>query len=280
MTPSQHSGIITFGIITDIHFSTHRRRSATAINAVADLRLWVEKCKKKKVDFLLQLGDLIKGTEQYKWQELHQSSSILSEFSGTIHHVIGNHCLAIPRRELLTALEMPCAYFSFKDKGFRFIVIDGMDVSIHSEPETQEDKNTFKYFLALPENHDYCGAVGSRQKAWLKNELETAMLAGEKVIVISHLPLLPETTDAKYGLLWNHQEIFDLVSSFTAVKVCLCGHYHFGSYVQKKGIHFLVLPAFITRYEHPFFSSGFIEVEIGRMVTRNQNNEVIFEFTL
>ncbi len=276
MPSTLNTSSLKFGIITDIHFST-TSDPAAAFTTAAELLGWIKNCKNNDVDFLFQLGDLIKGSDNHNQEELRRASSILKEFPGTSYHVIGNHCLALPRKKLLNALGMPAPYYSFALKGFRFIVLDGMDLSIHNEPETPEDRQTLEYFLARPEKHDYCGAVGLRQKVWLKKELETSERAGEKVIAICHFPLLPETTDPKHGLLWNHQEIVDiLVSSFT-VKACLSGHYHYGSYAIKDEIHFVVLPAFVNRLEHSSFTCGTVELDSNRMVIRNQEDEVVFD---
>lgn len=276
MSSSQNTPVLRFGIITDIHFST-TTEPAAAIKTAADLSAWLKLCNTNNVDFLLQLGDLIKGSDEHNREELRQVSSILKEFSGTIHHVIGNHCLALPRKMLLDSLGLKAPYYSFTANGFRFIVLDGMDVSIHNEPETPEERHTLEYFLTQPEKHDYCGAVGLRQKAWLKEELDKAECTEEKVIVICHFPFLPETTDPKHGLLWNHQEIVDILSSSIAVKACLSGHYHYGGYSLRKGIHFVVLPAFINRSQHPRFTCGIVELENEQMVIRNQNDTVVYD---
>ncbi len=279
MSSFQNTPTLRIGIITDIHFSTTSDPAAAEATA-ADLRSWLENCKTNNVDFLFQLGDLIKGSDEHNREELRQVSSILKVFSGTIRHVIGNHCLALSRKTLLNALGKQTPYYSFSEKGFRFIVLDGMDVSIHNEPEKSEDRQTLEYFLAQPDKHDYCGAVGTLQKAWLKAELDKAEHTGEKVIVICHFPLLPETTDTKHGLLWNHQEIVDILTSSTTVKACLSGHYHYGSYALKDAIHFVVLPAFVNRLEHPSFTCSLVELEKNRMVIRNQNNQIMYDLAL
>jgi calcineurin-like phosphoesterase family protein len=280
--------VIRFGVVTDIHFSTEsepaENESAAVPHAAADLRGWIENCIKNQVDFLLQLGDIIKGTAEHHEAELSQATAILNEFHGTIRHVIGNHCLAVPRPELLQALGLKAPYYSFTIKEYRFIVLDGMDVSVLDNPETPQDLKTLEFYQAqfeiAPELHDYCGAVGLRQKEWLKTELQAAEQASERVIILCHFPLWPETTDPKHGLLWNHSEIAELLASSTAVKACISGHYHYGGYLLHSGIHFIVLPAFVNRHEHPDFACGTVELHRDYMVVRNQNNKAMFNLAM
>jgi 3',5'-cyclic AMP phosphodiesterase CpdA len=279
MASPDQSHFVRFGIITDIHFSSESEAAAARVTA-AELRGCINCWQRNDVDFLLQLGDLIKGSDAHKDEEFRQARSILKPFSGTIRHVIGNHCLALPRQELMAALGLQRAFYSFTLQEFRFIVLDGMDVSVLRIPETPQDRQTLASFLARPELHDYCGAVGIQQKAWLQKELEVAEHSGEKAIIICHFPLLPETTDQKHGLLWNHREISELLASSTAVKACLSGHYHYGGYAQWSGIHFVVLPAFVNRNAHPRFTCGTVELQSERMVIRNQLDETLYDLPL
>ena len=278
MASSCNHTLIRFGIITDIHFSTENEPAAAAKTA-ADLSACLECWQRNKVDFLMQLGDQIMGSDRHKEEEFRQVSSILNTFPGTIYHVLGNHCLALTRQELMTAFGLQTPFYAFTIRGFRFIVLDGMDVSALRIPETSEDCQTLAFFRARPELHDYCGAVGVQQQSWLKRELEEAKSAGERVIVVCHFPLLPETTDPKHGLLWNHREIAELLASSPAVKACLSGHYHYGGYALHKGIHFVVLPAFVNRHEHPDFTCGTVELLEERMVIRNQHHEMLYDLT-
>jgi len=276
MVHSVNSHLVRFGIITDIHFSADSEPAA-AMATAAELRACMACWKRNHVDFLLQLGDLIKGSEPHKHEEFRQISSILKPFPGAIRHVIGNHCLALPRQELMEAFGLQTSFYTFSAKEFRFIVLDGMDLSVLRKPETEEERQILACFHAYPDMHDYCGAVGTRQKAWLQRELEKADHAGEKVIIICHFPLLPETTDQKHGLLWNHHEIAGLVSSSPAVMACISGHYHYGGYALHNSIHFVVLPAFVNRSEHPRFTCGTVELQRERMVVRNQLDEKLYD---
>ncbi len=275
MATSRNKALFRFGIVTDIHFSLEG-----ASLAAEELCLSLDGWHRDNVDVLMQLGDLVNGSEAHQEDELRAVQAIFNEFSGTIHHVVGNHCLALPREELLVALGLSAPFYAFVVAGFRFLVLDGMDVSVLRVPETEEDERMLALFQADPALHDYCGAVGVRQKEWLRGELEGAERRGERVIVVCHFPFLPNTTDEKHGLLWNHREIVELLSASSAVKVCLSGHYHHGGYECRNGIHFVVLPAFVNRQEHPDFFCGTVALYATRLVIQNQHHEVFLEFNL
>ncbi len=271
---------LRFGIVTDVHLSTKPEGAAGTNPSAADLGALIEGFRTKKVDFVLQLGDLISGIGNHYLEELRLALTILKSYPGPIRHVIGNHCLALPREKLMAELGIKESYYSFSIKGFRFIVLDGMDVSVLREPETAEERKMIEYYHAHPEIHHYCGAVGERQKAWLKEVLLRAEQAEEPVIALCHFPLLPETTDEKHGLLWNHSEIAELLASSPALKACISGHYHYGGHQMQGGTHFVVLPAFVNRHEHPDFSGGTAELECGRIRICNQHGELFLDLPL
>jgi predicted phosphodiesterase len=261
-----------FGIITDIHFTVGQDETALRENILG----W----QKNSTDFAVQLGDLIAGNPRKAKAELQQAKAVLDTYPGTVRHVIGNHCLAVPEEYLLMTLGMQKPYYSFTVGGYRFIVLHGMDISVLSRLETPEELEMLREFLARPGFQEYCGAVGNRQKAWLDNSLEMAGRKGEEVIILCHFPLLPETTDLKHGLLWNHSEITCAVLSSPAVKACFSGHYHHGAHAVMEGIHFIVLPSFTGREGKTGFSSGCVELEYSRMTIRNQNDKTFLELTL
>ena len=274
MVISTNKSVLRFGIITDIHYALESNIAAAPDE---DLRACLDCFKNHQLDFLLQLGDLIQGGDTSKEEELRHVCALLDEFQAPVRHVLGNHCLALPREELLAALRLHNPFYSFSLHGYRFIVLDGMDVSVLRTPETDEELRILAFFRAHPELHDYCGAVGTKQKVWLKHELERAEQAGEIIIALCHFPLLPETTDQKHGLLWNHNEIVDLLASSPALKVCLGGHFHHGGYKYYRGKHFVVFPAFVNRLEHPDFTCGTAKVSPERMIIRNQADMVIYD---
>jgi manganese-dependent ADP-ribose/CDP-alcohol diphosphatase len=267
------------GLITDIHFSVNDAAGG-AHAATPDLSACIEDFRNGSLDFVLQLGDMINGTPDRAEEELRQALPMLKKYTGAIHHVIGNHCLAVPQKDLLRNLGMERAYYSFRKEKFRFVVLDGMDVSVLNEPETDADRALLRSCLARPELHDYCGAVGERQIEWLHSELQEASAKKESVIVICHFPLHPATTDLKHGMLWNHREVRKLLEAYPAVRACIGGHYHYGGHAKEKDIHYLVLPAFVNRTEHPGTAWSVAELLQDRLVVTARSGEVVLDLEL
>lgn len=261
-----------FGIITDIHF-TAGQDAAGLLESVLD---W-QRCG---AGFAIQLGDLIAGESGDAGQELDEAQTVLEAGTCAVRHVIGNHCLAIPEAELLGRLDIRSPYYSFLEGGYRFIVLHGMDISVHSRPETPEDSALLEQAGINPALHDYCGGIGKAQKQWLRKLLDTAGQQGENVIVVCHFPLLPQTSDPKHGLLWNHEEIASIITTSHAVKACFSGHFHPGAYTVSNGIHFISIPAFTKCTEGSGFISGTVEIERSHLVIRNRQNMPWLELTL
>lgn len=231
---------LRFGIVTDIHYSPEEQAGRTAAGIDRCIARWQE----GPTAFVVQLGDLISREGEVAEKDLVKVRDLLAAYPGPMVHVPGNHCLAVPQARLFSLLEIPAPYHSFSREGIRFIVLHGMEVSVLAEPANEADRHLLSYYRDLRKAPFYCGAVGSRQLEWLADELDTALVSEEPVIVLSHLPLLAATSDEKHGLLWNHEEVASLVCRYPNVRACLSGHYHPGAHATREGIHFIVLPAF------------------------------------
>ncbi|KAF5792018.1 putative hydrolase [Helianthus annuus] len=75
------------------------------------------------------------------------------------------------------------------------------------------------------------GGVGKEQLKWLDKTLQDATKSNQKAVVCCHIPLDPGAS-SKQALLWNYDEVMDVIHQYGCVKVCLAGNAH-------KGGHFL-----------------------------------------
>jgi len=238
MSEAKHN-TLRFGIVTDIHYNPE-----TGNQTQAGLERCIEKWTSEGVEFVIQLGDLISREGPEAEADLIAVRDMLARFGGPVHHVAGNHCLAVPPERYKAIMGLDSLYYTFASQGIRFIALDGMEVSAINAPQAEADSHLLEYYRDVKQANFYCGAIGARQLEWLVQELDLALNNEEPVIILCHLPLLEETTDEKHGLLWNHEEVVAILSRYPNVHACLSGHYHSAAQAMRNGTRFDVLPAF------------------------------------
>eukprot|EP00611_Tribonema_gayanum_P032463 TRINITY_DN9715_c0_g1_i4.p2 TRINITY_DN9715_c0_g1~~TRINITY_DN9715_c0_g1_i4.p2 ORF type:complete len:229 (-),score=78.58 TRINITY_DN9715_c0_g1_i4:131-817(-) len=182
--------------------------------------------------------------------------------------MVGNHCLYnMPRAQLNKAFnihspEADCSYYSFVHQGFRFIILDGYDISAEGWAVGHPKSAVALTLLATvnpnrnqnsPEGLDglqrrfvrFNGGVGPQQLRWLRQELQEAGRQKQRVVVCSHQPLHPESA-APVCLLWNYASVLSLLWERPRGEVVavFAGHAHRGGYVRdEQGIHHQVVEA-------------------------------------
>ena len=275
-SPQGKQPLFSFGVITDVqHADIPDGRSFIGVpryyrHSILVLQRAVQKWNEhKKNKFVINFGDIVDG-----FCPKDQSSStvrkVADEFEkfdgGPVYHMIGNHCLYnLPREKLLPMLKIPSddgrAYYDFSPTpGFRFVVLDGYDISALGWPENHphtlqaakflheknrnSDKNSPEGLVGFERRFlMFNGAVGKEQLTWLDNILQEATNMRQKVVVCCHLPLDPGAS-SREALLWNYDEVMDLIHRYDCVKVCLAGHDHKGGHsIDSHGIHHRVLEA-------------------------------------
>ncbi|PON96761.1 Calcineurin-like phosphoesterase domain, apaH type [Trema orientale] len=138
--------------------------------------------------------------------------------------------------------------------------MDGYDISAigwpHDHPKRLEavkflqeknpnsEKNSPEGLVGLERRFlMFNGAVGKEQLKWLDGILQEATEMRQKVVICCHLPLDPGAS-SREALLWNYDEVMDLIHQYNCVKVCLAGHDHKGGHsIDSHGIHHRVLEA-------------------------------------
>jgi manganese-dependent ADP-ribose/CDP-alcohol diphosphatase len=205
----------------------------------------------------------------------HVLEALLPYQYGPILHTYGNHELYnLNRQEIGSMLNIPfvkesdgdlVGYRSYSHEGTRFVVLDTNDIS-YLRPETSRKRKLAEETLAKENPDNYAagnenspadltgvqkrfvafnGAVDEPQMAWLRQTLQEARDGGEKVILMSHQPILPESC-SPVTLVWNYREVLLLLRDFADVVVLsLAGHAHKGGYKRDvvSGIHFRVVEA-------------------------------------
>ncbi len=150
-------------------------------------------------------------------------------------------------------------YFTFSPHPrFKFLALDPYDISIcgrkSGDPENKlateilSKNNTNSNWnnpMGLKNRYfvKFNGGVGQEQLQWLNKELELAEEAGQKVVIMSHIPIHPGCT-SDICLPWNYEEVLDIIHKYSCVKICFHGHNHYGkSCVDGSGVHHIAFPA-------------------------------------
>ncbi len=162
------------------------------------------------------------------------------------YHVLGNHEFSVGQEQksaVLDKLSLEHPYYDMSIKGWRFVILDGNDISTYREPKNSESYRNAKAKFeelqdqGLPNAQKFNGALSDQQMSWLKNALNQACQAGEKVILFCHHPVFPKNSNT----LWNDTEVMNLIESNDCVVAYINGHYPPGNYEEQNGIHYLTL---------------------------------------
>lgn len=197
------------------------------------------------LSFVVTLGDLI----DRGWESFEPVLSVYKELRHESFLMPGNHDFLVASEHLAdvhTRLGMPAAWHDFSRGGFRFVVIDGNEISLFSTPEGHPRHTLARQRLEalLAEGainaKEWNGGISDEQFAWLEAVLERARAAGEKVIVLGHYPLCPENEHN----LWSGERLTGLFARSGNVIAYLNGHNHVGNvgragntwYVNFKGM--------------------------------------------
>lgn len=255
------SPLFSFGVVTDIQYADiddreDQRFRQSPMRLEECVSLW----NNSPIAFAVQFGDIIQGNAGQTYDEFEQIASILDRVKAPLYHIIGNHCLDIKLADLLKRFGMEKPYYDFTYENFRFIVLHGMDISVHSEPKDGEDHRFATRFLAEnPAFKAWTGAVGQAQLGWLEGRLKLARENEERVIILNHFPVISSTTSEKHGILWNHEAVTNLIASSGVVAAHFNGHYHNGAYALENGTHYVTLESLV---ETPGGDNSFGIVEV------------------
>jgi len=232
--------VLSFGVIADIQyadaedgqaFSGTKRYYRHALEAVhMATAAWNE--EEGRVAFIAQLGDIIDGRNQRDGTSRTALDTVMKALAASpvpVQHLIGNHELYNFSRAELPEIVTPPYSSHTPFPGWRFIRLDGFEYSTVGWGEGHACMRTAQSLLKAFNPNDctvtdgsvnwksgltgteqrwlpYNGALGPQQIAWLTKELSDAVFAGEKVVVMCHIPVQPGAC-VDSCLLWNYEEV-------------------------------------------------------------------------
>jgi len=235
--------LFRFGVIADPQYAdlepnlTLNRYPA---NSLAKLREAIDEFNRHELAFVVTLGDII----DREWKSFDAILPVYEASRHPKHFLLGNHDFAIAPEHLKivpTRVGMPSAYYDFSHADYRFIALDGNEISVFAPPEGDPRRDEAKALMKALENSGatngqrWNAAIGSTQYDWLVEKLHEAKTAGEKVIVMNHYPIFPDDghnaldSDRMLALLAEHDHV---VAYFN-------GHNHAGNFGNVDGTYYV-----------------------------------------
>ncbi len=233
----------SFGAIADCQYCAGPNRgSRHYASSAGKLTECVAELNKHDLEFVIHLGDFI----DRDYSSFDKVLPIYQSLQMPAYHALGNHDFEVAdelKGKVVERMGMKSKYYEFSVEDWRFIVLDGNDVSFHAYPKNSPRyKDAERYYRENKiRSPRWNGAVGSEQVAWLRKILQKAEKQKEQVAVFCHFPVYP----ADPHNLWNAGEIISLFEEFSCVKAYINGHNHKGKYGQKNGIHYLTLKGMV-----------------------------------
>ncbi len=206
---SQPSGepVFSFGVIADCQYCNVKVPKTAARQyqlSPKKLTECVEHLNRLDLQFVVHLGDFI----DRDFKSFADVAPIYGKLKADHYHVLGNHDFSVAdehKAKVPAALGLKSRYYQFRYHGYRFIALDGNDVSLHAYPASDpRHKAAEVAHRKLPSGTPtWNGAVGQAQLDWLIKALNEAKRAGERVILFCHFPVYPENVHN----LWNAAEV-------------------------------------------------------------------------
>ncbi len=253
---SEKTPDFTFGIIADIQYcECDPLGTRFYSNSLHKLSECVSVFNAEKLSFVVQLGDLI----DRDFDSFDPVLSVFNTLKTKKYHVLGNHDFNVQEAQkvdVLQQLSLETRYYEFKIQGWRFIVLDGNDLSFYISAESNERTDeTITLFQKLKDREannalEWNGGLSSAQISWLENILKQASFSREKVLLFCHFPIFPSREEN----LWNDIELIALLESYPCVSAFFSGHLHAGNYAKKKGIHYLTFQGMVETEDSNAYS--------------------------
>ena len=205
-------------------------------------RLWeaVTILNKQPLDYTIHLGDFI----DRDFRSFDTVALIWRNLKSDKYHVLGNHDFSVVdslKHLVLEKMDIKDRYYSIVKNKWRFIVLDGNDLSVHGALTDAKKQQTDSLFNLLadkkmPNVEPWNGGLSMEQLQWVERELQQATANNERVGFYCHFPVVGVSDRHN---LWNYGQLLSTIDKYDCVKFYFNGHNHAGGYVQKNGVHYL-----------------------------------------
>jgi predicted phosphodiesterase len=250
----------SFGAIADCQYCSGPNRGSRHYSSSAKkLHQCVRELNSHDLKFVIHLGDFI----DRDYASFDKVLPIYQSLKMPAYHALGNHDFDVAdkwKAKVPERMGMKSKYYDFSIDDWRFIVLDGNDVSFHAYPKDSSEYREAEVYYRENKIRSprWNGAVGEKQLTWMKEVLKGAEKKGEKVVLYCHFPVYP----ADPHNLWNAKEVISILETFSCVKAYINGHNHKGKYGQKNGIHYLTLKGMVETESNAYSIIGIFQDRI------------------
>jgi len=229
---------IKFTLFTDVHYNPREKSNSPkgidGKSSVRDFPIFIQKLKKQKNDFLINLGDLFGSGTKKEFKLILNS---LKELPYPVFHTLGNHELEIMNMSELKKMFKIKSWSYISDfADYRMIFLNGFD-----RKSTKPDGRRPSRIIG--------GLISIKQLNWFKKMLKTS----KKVMVFTHKPLVdvklkknPILLEApeRYRQIESPSALLDLIKKSKNVVAVFQGHLHQNSISFLNGVPFINIQAF------------------------------------
>ena len=225
--------LLRFGVVADPQYADLPGNPATGryyAESLAKLTAAIDHFNREDLAFVVTLGDLI----DRDWENFDAVLPLYERLRHKNHILLGNHDFSVAAErlaEVFARVGMPAPYYSFAVGTYRFIALDGNDVSTFAPPVGDPRRALAAERLAALQQagadnaQSWNASLSDTQFAWLQQRLAAAKLAGEQVVVLGHYPIWPPGSHT----MWDAERIAALLSGQDHVLAYLSGHDHRGN---------------------------------------------------
>ncbi len=255
LTAQSPEDLITFGVIADCQYcdcpSTTQRFYR---NSPDKLQACIAEFNKHDLAFAVHLGDYI----DKDFASFDTLQPIIDQLQAPLKQVLGNHDFSVAeplKPKVPKRMGLKRRYYSFQQQGWRFIALDGNDLSTFASFSKRKQREASQLLTEVQSAEKvnaktWNGGLSMKQLKWLDKELRKADRKGEKVILFCHFPIHPVDPHN----LWNDHIIQQVLAAHPSVKAYFNGHNHAGAYGEKDGIHYLTFKGMVDTPDQTSYS--------------------------
>jgi predicted phosphodiesterase len=197
------------------------------------------------LNYTIHLGDFID-------KDFNSLDSILPTWKtlkSKSYHVLGNHDFEVHdslKEKVLEKLNIKKRYYSFVENDWRFIVLDGNDLSFYGTTSKEKAQQTDSLFNQLKDKNlpyleKWNGGLSNQQINWIQKELDKAVKENQKVGFYCHFPIYP----IDQHTIWNREQFLSVIKPYKNVKLFFNGHNHAGAYEFVDNVHYLTFKGMV-----------------------------------